>query len=671
MAKAQTATEYLIISAVVIIIAIIVVSVLGGIPGFSSSDSVDLLTLQTKPVAVLSYSIGESESVFVIQNNRQERVQLLDIVVNDISCAMTSRQLNTGQRVTITCETITDAQLPVQQLDVVYAIDGVVYHAADDVAFEEETSVSFSYDCSLDTSHTVASFCDEGDLETTCTINTLKELSDGDAVYGEGNLVIASGGEIQTSPTEFFTFRFDGDVTIESDGLIRGNVAEGCVGGDMNIVGNINVNDRGYQGQSGDNGLGPGAGYGRWANGGAGGAGHGGFGGFGGHLSGGLLYGSLTEPQSLGSSGGGINNRRGGHGGGAVRLQVNGVLDVEGAITANGGIGQSGAEFRAPGGGSGGSIWITAAQITGSGSITANGGDGHGSTGTNHGGGGSGGRIALYSPNIASGVSYSAYGGERGGGAGQRGAVGTIYVFDADDSHSVILLNNGLYGAFTILDNTYPQGASLVLGNSARVFINTTTVIQGDVFEVPSGWGYFDVAIDVSQIPVFDDVVVRSGATMSHSAQFGTEHTHFLKLHSLGDMNIIGNINVNNRGFQGRSGDDGLGPGAGYGQSANGGGGGAGHGGSGGTGASLGGGSSYGSLTEPQSLGSSGGGINNRRGGHGGGAVRLQVNGVLDVEGAITANGGIGQSGAEFRAPGGGSGGSIWIDANTFSGTGV
>ncbi len=44
------------------------------------------------------------------------------------------------------------------------------------------------------------------------------------------------------------------------------------------------------------------------------------------------------------------------------------------------------------GGGSGGSIWISANILSGSSSVTANGGNGYGSTG----GAGGGGRIAIY-----------------------------------------------------------------------------------------------------------------------------------------------------------------------------------------------------------------------------------------------------------------------------------
>lgn len=71
-------------------------------------------------------------------------------------------------------------------------------------------------------------------------------------------------------------------------------------------------------------------------------------------------------------------------------------------------------------------------------------------------------------------------------------------------------------------------------------------------------------------------------------------------------------------------------------------------------------GPTYGSIMQPTDYGSGGSGPN---GGPGGGAVRLTVNGTFDCAGFIEANGTQGNSG--------GSGGSIWIDADHLIGNGV
>src|SRR6185369_16515719 len=102
-------------------------------------------------------------------------------------------------------------------------------------------------------------------------------------------------------------------------------------------------------------------------------------------------YGSATEPVDRGSGGGfglGPTYAGGSIGGGAIRLNIGGILTVDGSMSANGNPAfQDGA-----GGGSGGSIWVTARTVRGDGSFTADGGEGE----LFGGGGGGGGRIAVY-----------------------------------------------------------------------------------------------------------------------------------------------------------------------------------------------------------------------------------------------------------------------------------
>src|SRR6185295_11848934 len=73
----------------------------------------------------------------------------------------------------------------------------------------------------------------------------------------------------------------------------------------------------------------------------------------------------------------------------------------------------------------------------------------------------------------------------------------------------------------------------------------------------------------------------------------------------------------------------------------------------------------YGSLFAPTGLGSGGGVFT--KGARGGGAIRLSVAGELRVDGLLSANGANGPA----HADGGGSGGSVWAQAATFSGAGL
>ena len=164
------------------------------------------------------------------------------------------------------------------------------------------------------------------------------------------------------------------------------------------------------------------------------GAGHGGCGAnsTGNYAPGGIAYDSTTSPINPGSGGGSVSPYSiGGAGGGAIRLNVTGILQADGRISANGGNG-SGA---GGGGGAGGSIWLTVGTLSGTGSITANGGSGADSIG----GGGGGGHIAIYYNNNSFTGPVSAYG---GGGAGWGGA-GTVYLLANSQGYGQLTLDNG------------------------------------------------------------------------------------------------------------------------------------------------------------------------------------------------------------------------------------
>ena len=81
-----------------------------------------------------------------------------------------------------------------------------------------------------------------------------------------------------------------------------------------------------------------------------------------------------------------------GAGGGTIFLNVTNLLEIDGALSANGAN-----ALPQGGGGSGGSVWVYCFIIKGYGKITANGGSSPPDTAYHyHGGGGAGGRIAVY-----------------------------------------------------------------------------------------------------------------------------------------------------------------------------------------------------------------------------------------------------------------------------------
>jgi hypothetical protein len=185
----------------------------------------------------------------------------------------------------------------------------------------------------------------------------------------------------------------------------------------INQGGKIDVSGKGY-----DVSQGPGKGIDNSSV--SSGAGHGGDGGNSSSgVAGGAAYGSVNEPITIGSGGGiSSSSARTGRGGGAIKLIITNAIAIEGIIDASGLNGSGG---RSDGGGAGGSVWITAASISGSGSIIANGGNGSHSV-YGDGGGGGGGRIALCSSILDFPTENFFYTGGVGPGSAQNGEDGTL-----------------------------------------------------------------------------------------------------------------------------------------------------------------------------------------------------------------------------------------------------
>jgi hypothetical protein len=100
MRKAQTATEYLIILAVVIIIALIVVGVMGGIPGMGggAKQKTSAAYWSTAKIALTSYSVSGTAATLNIRNN------------NPGSITITGISLGAGSAFSLTATTLTAGQ---------------------------------------------------------------------------------------------------------------------------------------------------------------------------------------------------------------------------------------------------------------------------------------------------------------------------------------------------------------------------------------------------------------------------------------------------------------------------------------------------------------------------------------------------------------------------------
>lgn len=386
--------------------------------------------------------------------------------------------------------------------------------------------------------------------------------------------------------------------------------------------GGITVDGRGH-------GPGGGPGGGRYSNSSSGicggGGGYGGWGGNGGlggaNSAGGIPYGSyynpITGPLEMGSGGGNLSSATNeSYGGGALRLNVGGLLKLDGTISANGLPGLTGGG----GGGAGGSVWLTVGGLAGTGSISANGGAGD----LPYGGGGGGGRIAItWTSNSFTG-SISA----RGGNGFVAGGAGTIYTKRSLDQFGQLLVDNGgLRGTNTLVLPFSPTGDLFVQGGG--IVVPSTSITFPNLTIFPN-----------STIMLTNQTLTVSGsATVHPGASIFADGTGSRPGVGIGS----GNHSLTPKGGGSHGGLGGANPFA----------------------------VASGTVTGPTSFGS--GGANGSGssgtapfGGSGGGAVRMNVTGTLTVDGRISADG----TGGGLNS-GGGAGGSVWLTAGTLAGTGT
>ena len=106
--RGQTATEYIIIVAVVIVIALVGATILGIFPGIGSSsgERVERSTYLTKEVAIENFAIQTDGSTIILRNNYARELQVSDISIEDFNCnsSQLPRSLKPGKTITIDCE---------------------------------------------------------------------------------------------------------------------------------------------------------------------------------------------------------------------------------------------------------------------------------------------------------------------------------------------------------------------------------------------------------------------------------------------------------------------------------------------------------------------------------------------------------------------------------------
>jgi uncharacterized protein (UPF0333 family) len=108
--KSQTATEYLILLAVVIVISLIVVGVLGGIPsiGGGTSTSANNAKLASQKIGILNYKADTLGTLLNVQNNQADSVKITAVYINNKRCSLEKDYiLKAGMKESITCYGVT------------------------------------------------------------------------------------------------------------------------------------------------------------------------------------------------------------------------------------------------------------------------------------------------------------------------------------------------------------------------------------------------------------------------------------------------------------------------------------------------------------------------------------------------------------------------------------
>ena len=110
MRRCQTATEYLIIVAVTIIVALIVIGVMGGIPGIGGGggENVNQAVTASQSIGIVKAMVSPEGSKFQIQNNNPYTVTINNLTVGDAVCTFDAVTISMGQKAWVACDELTN-----------------------------------------------------------------------------------------------------------------------------------------------------------------------------------------------------------------------------------------------------------------------------------------------------------------------------------------------------------------------------------------------------------------------------------------------------------------------------------------------------------------------------------------------------------------------------------
>jgi len=127
--KGQGTTEYLIILAVIIVVALVVAGVMGWFPGLGTQITEQQSRAywqSSSPLAITQYDIDGTNADLVIRNQTTDKIGVEIVTLDGIAVAVTDANIAAGSQGTFTGVGVTCTQGEVYQYNVVitYSVDG-------------------------------------------------------------------------------------------------------------------------------------------------------------------------------------------------------------------------------------------------------------------------------------------------------------------------------------------------------------------------------------------------------------------------------------------------------------------------------------------------------------------------------------------------------------------
>ena len=129
----QDATEYLIILAVIIVVALVVANVMGWFPGLGltiTQQQSKAYWQSTSPLALVDWEVSSSTGSFVVRNQTADRIEVEEISLDGTAVAITDVNITAGNRATVSgIGACTTGQPYTYNVIVTYTVDGGLANA--------------------------------------------------------------------------------------------------------------------------------------------------------------------------------------------------------------------------------------------------------------------------------------------------------------------------------------------------------------------------------------------------------------------------------------------------------------------------------------------------------------------------------------------------------------